>query len=192
MKISELKERKIVRRATRNFDLEGNRIYNEFEYDLPYQTIYKRSERERLFAKIIDMAPFFLVFFFIFHKIAILSILFSIICVIIVGAISESYFGTTLGKKIFKMKVINDEGNYPNFLKSLLRNFLCLANFNPEFSDCVFNTVAMGKRTATRVNFSMHLNNQICKTHIVKESTIAEIRNLLNHEQPKQNVRLLD
>lgn len=185
MKISELKKRKTVRRATRNFDWEGNRIYNEFEYDLPYQTIYKGSERERLFAKIIDTLPFFLIFFFVFHKIAIISILLSIACVIIVGAVSESFFGTTIGKKIFNMKVIDDEGNYPGFLKSLVRNILCLANFNPEFSECVFNTVAMGKRTATRVNFSMHLNNQICKTHIVKENTIDEIRSLLNQEQSK-------
>lgn len=182
MKISELKKRKTVRRATRNFDWEGNRIYNEFEYDLPYQTIYKGSERERLLAKIIDSLPFFLIFFFVFHKIAIISILLSITCVIIVGAISESYFGTTLGKKIFNIKVIDDEGNYPGFLKSLVRNILCLANFNPEFSECVFNTVAMGKRTATRVNFSMHLNNQICKTHIVKERQLSEIKKLLNHK----------
>lgn len=183
MKISELKERKIVRRATRNFDWEGNRIYNEFEYDLPYQTIYKGSKRQRLFAKVIDILLFFLIFFFIFHQIAILSLLLSIACVIIFGAISESYIGTTLGKKIFNIKVIDDEGNYPNILKSLLRNFLCLANFNPEFSEFAFNTIAMGKRTATRVNFSMHLNNQICKTHIVKESTINEIKTLLKHKE---------
>lgn len=185
MRISELKKRKTVRRATRNFDWEGNRIYNEFEYDLPYQTIYKGSERERLFAKIIDTLPFFLILFFLFHKILVISLLLSIACVIIIDAISESYLGTTLGKKIFNMKVIDDEGNYPNILKSLLRNLLCLANFNPEFSECTFNTIAMGKRTATRVNFSMHLNNQICKTHIVKENTIDEIRSLLSQEQPK-------
>lgn len=46
-RISELKERKITRRATRNFDSEGRRIYDEFEYDLPYKADFPRSNRQR-------------------------------------------------------------------------------------------------------------------------------------------------
>ena len=48
-RISELKERKTTRRATRNFDSDGRRIYNEFEYDLPYKVDFPRSEKQRHF-----------------------------------------------------------------------------------------------------------------------------------------------
>ncbi|MDW9378832.1 hypothetical protein [Chryseobacterium sp. JV558] len=76
MKISELKEKRIIRRATRSFDEWGNRIYNEFEYDFPYNPTHKGNETERLFAKVIDMIPFFMVFILIFHLPAILGIIF--------------------------------------------------------------------------------------------------------------------
>ena len=120
------------------------------------------------------------------------SILFSIPCVIIFGAITEFYFGTTLGKKIFRIKVLDDDGNYPGFLKSLKRNFLCLANFYPVFTEYTSKSVAMGTRSGTHMNFSMHLNNKICKTYIVKESKIDEIRSLLDVEQHTQNKQLID
>ncbi|NML69946.1 RDD family protein [Chryseobacterium sp. RP-3-3] len=130
MKVSELKDRRIIRRPTRQFDEFGYRIYNSFEYDFPYDATYKGNERERFFAKLIDILPFFLIFFFLFEKIAIISFLYSIPCVIITGTICEWYWGTTLGKSVFKIKVIDDFANSPGLLLSLKRNFLCLANFH--------------------------------------------------------------
>ncbi|MET3538922.1 RDD family protein [Chryseobacterium limigenitum] len=191
MKISEIKERKIIHRPTLSFDEYGKRIYHTYEYHLPYNPGFKGNETQRLFAKWIDMLVFSLIFFYIFHTTVIVSILLSIPCVIIFGAISEHYLGTTLGKKIFRIKVLDDDGNYPSFFKSLKRNFLCLANLYPVFSEYSTKT-SMGRRTGTQMNFSMHLNNKICTTYIVKESKIAEIKSLLNQEQTKQNVRLLD
>lgn len=72
MRISELKDRRMIRRPTRQFDEFGYRIYNSFEYDFPYETTNKGNETERLFAKLIDMLPFFLILFFLFEKIAII------------------------------------------------------------------------------------------------------------------------
>lgn len=88
MKISELKERRIIRRPTRQFDEFGNRIYNSFEYDFHYDPTYKGNERERLFAKFIDIIPFFLIFFFLFKETAVISFLYSVPCVMISGTIS--------------------------------------------------------------------------------------------------------
>lgn len=192
MKISEIKERKIIHRPTPDFDEYGKRIYHAYEYYLAYNPGFKGNETQRLFAKWIDMAVFTLIFHFIFNKILIVSILLSIPCVIILGSTTEFYWGTTLGKKIFRMKVIDDEGNYPKLLKSLQRNLLCLANFYPVFSEYTVKTVAMGRRTGTRMNFSMHLNNKICKTYIVKESKITEIKSLLDVELPKNKERLIE
>ncbi|WP_165439458.1 RDD family protein [Chryseobacterium phocaeense] len=185
MRISELKERRIIRRPTRQFDEYGYRIYNSYEYDFPYDTTYKGSERERLFAKLIDIIPFFLIFFFLFKEIVILCFLYSIPCVIISGTVSELYRGTTLGKTVFKIRVIDDFGNYPGLLLSLKRNFLCLANFHPIFSDYIPPVNHTWEKESTQMNFSMNLNNKICKTYIVKENKIQEIRNLLYPSKTK-------
>ncbi|HCA09979.1 RDD family protein [Chryseobacterium sp.] len=185
MKISELKDRRIIRRPTREFDEFGYRIYNSFEYDFPYDTTYKGNETERLFAKLIDMLPFFLILFFVFEKMVFISFLYSIPCVIISGTLFEWYYGTTLGKAVFKIKVIDDFGNYPGLLLSLKRNFLCLANFWPIFSDYIPPANHTWEKEHTEMHFSMNLNNKICKTHIVKENKIQEIRNLLHPQKIK-------
>jgi len=192
LKISEIKERKTIRRATRDFDLEGNRIYNEFEYDLPYKVDFPYSDQQRQVAKIIDMIPLFLIFLFIFKQTLFLSFLLSIPSVIIIGSITETIWGTTFGKKLFRMVVIDDFGNFPDFSTSLKRNFLCLSNFYPSFSEYTFKTVAFGTQTRFRTDISMHMNNKLCKTYIVKQNKLSEIRNLLNTEEQKQNVRLID
>ncbi|WP_426473957.1 RDD family protein [Chryseobacterium balustinum] len=181
-RISELKERKIIRRATRNFDSDGNRIYNEFEYDFPYNPTHKGNERERLYAKVIDLIPFFLIFHYGFNKIIIVSLFFSIASILIYGTISESIFGTTLGKKLFKLKVIDDFGNYPKILKSLFRNILSFTNFFPVFEDIVSGPNSSYEASKTTMHFSMHMNNKLCKTYIVKECQLSEIRKLLNHK----------
>ncbi|WP_027388859.1 RDD family protein [Chryseobacterium gregarium] len=180
MKISELKERKIVRRATRNFDFEGKRIYNEFEYDLPYKVDFYGSDQKRKVAKFIDMTPFFLVLYFIFHLPVMYSFMSSIPLVMIVGSITETHWGTTLGKKLFKMKVIDDNGNYPEISKSLKRNFLCLANFYPKFSERTIKDVAMGTRTVIETRLSMFMNNKLCHTYTVKESQVWKLRKMLD------------
>lgn len=185
MKISELKDRRIIRRPTRQFDEFGNRIYNEFEYEFPYHPTHKGNERERLFAKVIDTSPFFMAFVFIFHQPVFISIVLSIPCVIILGTFCEWYFGTTLGKKIFKLTILDDHGNQPGFIKSFLRNILCLANLFPVFTDFIPPPNHTWEAEGTQMNFSMYLNNKICKTYIVKEHKIQEIRNLLYTQKTK-------
>lgn len=186
MKISEIKERKVIHRPTLDFDRYGKRIYHAYEYYLPFNPGFKGNETQRLFAKWIDMAVFSLLFYYLFHENPVAAALLSIPSVIVSGAITEWYFGTTLGKKVFRMKVIDDEGNHPAFLHSLKRNFLCLANLYPVFTEYTSKTVAMGRRTGTQMNFSMHINNKICKTYIVKESKIEEIKSLLDVELPEE------
>lgn len=90
MKVSELKEKKIIHRPTQNFDLGGNRIYNVFEYDLPVKTDYEGNERERILAKIIDTIPILLIAFFLLNLSPFLAIPLSLPAVIIFGSISET------------------------------------------------------------------------------------------------------
>jgi hypothetical protein len=185
IKISELKDKRIIRRATRQFDQMGYRIYKSFEYDFPYDPTYKGNESERLFAKLIDILPFFLTFLFLFKKTPVISFLYSIPCVIIWGALCEVFWGTTFGKSIFKIKVLDDFGNYPGLILSLKRNFLCLTNLWPVFTDYIPPTTHTWEKETTLMNFSMHMNNTICKTYIVKKSKIEEIKKLLYQEKTK-------
>ncbi|MCJ7932263.1 MAG: RDD family protein [Chryseobacterium sp.] len=185
MKISELKEKKIIHRPTRYFDESGKRIYNEFEYEIPYNPVHKSNETERLFAKIIDMIPFFLVFFILFHQPVFICLLLSVPGVIILGSFCEWYVGTTLGKKVFKLTILDDHGNHPGFIKSLQRNVLYLANFWPVFTDYIPPPNRTWEAETTQMNFSMHINNRLCKTYIVKESKIKEIKELLTQENIK-------
>ncbi|WP_318845428.1 RDD family protein [Chryseobacterium sp. JV558] len=104
---------------------------------------------------------------------------------IISGTFCEWYFGTTLGKKIFKLKILDDNGNQPGFIKSLQRNILVLANLWVVFTDINPSPAQTGNTGGTQVNFRMHLNNKICKTHIVKENKLIEIRELLAQENKK-------
>ncbi|AZA49855.1 hypothetical protein EG346_17470 [Chryseobacterium carnipullorum] len=57
MRISELKDRRMIRRPTRQFDEFGYRIYNSFEYDFPYETTYKGNERKRLLLSSLTSYP---------------------------------------------------------------------------------------------------------------------------------------
>lgn len=177
MKISVLKVRKTIHRPTREFDVSGKRLYHAFEYDLPYKASYEGNERERLFAKIMDMIPFFLVFLWVFHHHALFALLCSIPSVIILGTLTETLWGTTFGKKIFKIKVIDDDGKYPKFLKSIMRNLLGLVNFLPDFADAILTADTRSK--CPTADSSMHLNNHVCKTYIIKEHQYREIKELL-------------
>lgn len=180
MRISELKIKKIIHRPTQNFDVSGKRLYNEFEYDLPYQANFRNNEKQRIFAKLIDLLPFFLAFYFIFQQPVILALVFSIPSIILCGAVTETLTGTTLGKKIFKIQVIDDYGKHPKILKSLWRNFLCLIVFYPVFDDFIpipINEIVGMEHRET--NFTMHMNNKICKTYIVKKIQLLEIKKLL-------------
>lgn len=183
-KISEITIKKIIHRPTQSFDEAGKRIYNAFEYDLPYKAEFLGNEKQRILAKIIDTLPFFLVFYFLFHQPGIFSLIFSIPSVILFGAVSETLFGTTLGKKILKLKVIDDNGNYPIIFKSLWRNFLSLIVFYPVFDDFIPmapNEILGIEHKET--NFTMHMNNKLCKTYIIKKSQLVEIKKLLSEKK---------
>ena len=183
MKISELKIKKIIHRPTRNFDAEGKRIYEEFEYILPYNASYEGNERDRIVAKLIDMLPFFMVFLLIFSQNGFIALGYSILGAILLGTITETLWGTTFGKKILNIKVIDDQGNYPKILRSFVRNLLCLGTFKLLFNDYIPPLNEILKIEHRETNFTMHMNNKLCKTYIVKENKVAEIRKLLEGEQ---------
>lgn len=150
------------------------------EYDLPYKVDFYKSDQKRQVAKFIDMAPFFSVLYFIFQLPVIYSFIGSVPLVMVFGSLTETRWGTTIGKKIFKIKVIDDYGNYPEISKSLKRNVLCLANFYPKFSERTIKDVAMGTRTVIETHLSMFMNNKLCTTYTVKESQVWKLRKMLD------------
>ncbi|REC50180.1 RDD family protein [Chryseobacterium pennipullorum] len=188
MRISQLKERRIIHRPTSDFDHEGKRIYKVFEYDFTYDPSYPGSGRERLYAKIIDALPFIFIFFCLLKYPLFISVILSLPCILVAGTISEMYWGTTLGKRMFKINVIDDFGNFPGLWLSLKRNILCFINFCPEFADFIPPPNQTWQAESTELKFSMNLNNKICKTYIVKQSKIKEIRELLSQAKVTSKV----
>lgn len=176
LRISNIKVNKIIRRPSKFIDENGNRIFEEYEYDFQYTPYFKNRETQRLLAKIIDLIPFILLFNIKFNFLQ--SLFYSIPLVINYGTMSESIFGKTFGKRIFSLVVIDDFANNPKFLKSLKRNVLCLINFFPTFTDKQDRAGVW----YTAMNFNMQLNNKLCKTYIVKEKMVEEIKELLKKQ----------
>lgn len=175
MKISELKVHRIIHRPSKNFDHDGNRIFEEYEYDFKYNPYFENSETQRLLAKTIDILPCILILIFLFNLTVLQSLLISIAIVIVYGAICETMVGKTLGKKIFRLIVVDDFAHKPSLSRSLKRNIFCLINFFPTFTDQQDRTGVW----ITVMNFNMHLNNKFAKTYIVKEKMLKEIKQML-------------
>lgn len=181
MRISELKVHRIIHRPSRINDKHGRRIFEEYEYDFKYNPYFKNSETQRLFAKIIDILPCILILLYFFNLTILKSLLPATALVIMYGTISETIFGKTLGKKIFRLIVIDDFANKPSLSTSLKRNILCLINLFPTFTDYQYSPGIW----KTAMNFNMHLNNKFAKTYVVKEKMLKEIEGMLE-EQIKQ------
>lgn len=144
--------------------------------DLKFKTDNNENNLLRLLAKIIDIIPIFLAIHYLLNQNFVLSFIYSIPILILIGAVSECVAGATIGKKLFKLKVVDDFCNYPNLSKSLKRNFLSLINLFPSFSDYQSRMGVWG----TRMNFNMQFNNQFCKTYILKQSVYNQIRILFD------------
>jgi len=175
LKISELKQNKTIHGPTQNFDEFGHRIYQEFDYGFNFDTHSEEVYSVRFFAKIIDIIPVFLTFRFLFHQTVLLSFICAIPIVMILNSILEWRTGQTLGKKIFKLKVVDDFGNRPEIMKSLKRNFVSLVNLFPSFYDIQDRAGVWG----TGMHFNMQLNNKFCETYVIKEKIYFKIKTLL-------------
>ncbi|MFC6267560.1 RDD family protein [Frigoriflavimonas asaccharolytica] len=180
MKISEIKEKRLIHRPTQNFDAGGNRIYQAIDYDFKFDTKSKDNHTARLLSKVIDLIPNIFILIFIFKLNPFLSFLYSIPMVIIIGAISETLTGQTLGKKIFKLKVVDDYGNRPNFSRSFKRNLLCLINLLPT---SFYYTKNGRTGPGLAYNFEMHLNNKFSNTFVLNNKVYLEIKNLLHRKE---------
>lgn len=173
-RISELSKIVTVTRPAK--DVNGNRFYEELSFEMPYIAGIRGNQIVRLFAKLIDYLPFFLIFYSIGFNFW-LSLLGAYLPHLLVSAWLEHKFGQTLGKLIFGLKVLNDFGNKPSFPKSILRNLMAILNLTPfEYLSDVYDDHPY--RNQHRFVFHMEINNIFCKTYVVPEEQIDEIREL--------------
>ncbi len=127
MKISELKIYQKVNRPSR--DELGNRIYEEIEFEKTYDPTDKSLNR-RFFSKIIDLSFAIIIkislsnFGFVITENLLFDLLIIIALMILTSSIMESLIGSTLGKLIFNLEVINDECEHLTFKKSIYKNTL--------------------------------------------------------------------
>jgi uncharacterized RDD family membrane protein YckC len=174
-KISEIKIIKTVHRPV--FDEYGNRYTEERQFIMKYNPC-EESNVNRAFAKLIDLVIFYIpISFFIYE--GPLKLLFSTILVINYGATLEYLYGTTLGKLIFNLRVVDDNGTKPNFKTSIKRNLLAPFNLLPDFQTFRFPDVNR------ETKYDMNLNNRICKTYVVRKEKLKEIEELQLKEEPE-------
>ncbi|WP_207534698.1 RDD family protein [Desertivirga arenae] len=164
-KISEIKIIKTVYRPT--FDQYGNRYSEERQFQMKYDPC-EESNVTRFFAKVIDFALFYIPIGFV-TTVGPLRVLCSILLVINYGATLEYLYGTTLGKAILGLRVIDDFAMKPSFKLSIKRNLLAPFNLIPDFK--TFRMIDPDRET----RHNMNLNNRICKTYVIRKGKIEEI-----------------
>jgi|SRR5690606_26405565 len=127
MKISELKTyQKINRPSSDKF---GNRVYEEIEFEKKYDPTDKNPNR-RFFSKIIDLLFAIIIevsltkFGFIITENIFYDLLIVLGIMIFISTIMESLIGSSLGKLIFNLEVINDDCEHLTLQKSIYKNTL--------------------------------------------------------------------
>lgn len=166
-----------MNRPTSQFDSDGNRIYEELTFEVPYSTSTEIDNYLRFLAKIIDLATWVLVFYYLLNFSAINTIIYSFIALMLFNSVVEYIFGHSLGKAIFGIKVVDDFGKNPGLFRSLMRNlssplnilFSRYQSFGQPWSPGMPHTI-----------FNMEQNNFLCKTYTIRRKKLAEIKEKLN------------
>ena len=132
MKISELKiYQKVNRPSSDEF---GNRVYEEIEFEKNFDPTEKSLNR-RFFSKIIDLLfaiiieVFLLKFGFITTENIFYDLLIILGIMIFVSTIMESFIGSSVGKLIFNLEVINDDCEHLTIKKIYLQKHSLFWNY---------------------------------------------------------------
>ncbi|RTE11197.1 RDD family protein [Paenibacillus whitsoniae] len=84
--------------------------------------------------------------------------------------IMEGLLGWTIGKWLFRIRVVNAEGNAPGLLKSLIRTLLKVIEANPMmFGGGIAGIVALISKKRQR------LGDMLAKTYVVKREDVPKI-----------------
>lgn len=124
LKISELTEFRKVNRPTKKI-IDGKRVYEKIEFELKYDPNIK-NDSYRLFAKILDiLIGIFLLYLLIKNDVIKLTptVYFLPFFLIFLNSVMESIFGSSIGKFILWIEVVNDKCEHLTLLKSVERNF---------------------------------------------------------------------
>lgn len=122
MKIADLKEEKIVRRPYT--DISGKRKFEEKKFLVPYSTEIE-NQSYRILSKLIDVALVLSVGFFLEQNniISLSSLTYLVpIGFLLLNSILESFIGSSLGKLMLNIAIVNENGKYLTIGKSLFRN----------------------------------------------------------------------
>jgi uncharacterized RDD family membrane protein YckC len=153
-----------------------------------YKTITRRGEKFnyeyplnpnidgfwiRLFAKLLDYGIYLGLFFLIdrlLTEINLYPFLIAFLALFIINPISESLTGSTFGKYVFGMRVIDDFGENPSFLTSFIKNLLQL-----------FSIIFLILSSSTILEDEMFFHNKRTFTYTIwnkdKEKILTELNN---------------
>lgn len=132
MKISELKEYQKVRRPLK--DELGNRLYEEINFYKAYNLNEKNLNR-RLFSKIIDISFALIIqiliskFEFLNTDNLLITLLILFVLTISISSILETTLGSSFGKIILDLEVVNDNCKHLTLIQSFQKNIYSFGLF---------------------------------------------------------------
>lgn len=155
-----------------------NGTYEEVTFELPYDPGFK-DPLFRIFAKIFD-GIFYLttmIFAYMLLNLAVPNFLkcagFSLTLLLVFNPLSEYFFGTTFGKALCGIRVIDNEGENPHLLKSYRRNLSCMMLMIPNLKQ----VLGIDGR-----EFDINSHNILHQTYVVWQCDYDEILELIYRE----------
>ena len=148
----------------------GERQFEERTFEMKYNPTIENYAL-RILAKSIDYLIFIIITILLYSlfnyhfRTKIEIMLAGLMLLFIINSIFESKFGKTIGKYIIKVQVIDDYGQTPTLFLSFKRNFFTLGLFLANF-----------QILPRRLNLGADIHNKICKTYVIYDKDLAQIR----------------
>lgn len=130
MKVSDLKDYYKVNRPAK--DIDGNRVYVEKEIEVDYNPRFK-NDIIRYLATFIDITVVLIILVYFAQNDGVKSyiLLFLPLILLVLNSLLESLLGTSIGKLILGIEVINDDAQHLSIFNSFKRNLLKIILFIP-------------------------------------------------------------
>ncbi len=164
LNVARISETKIKKTISRRGEL--------YEYEFDFNPNVENFNI-RLFAKLLDIGFYWLVFYYLDKYFISFQYGYAIFAsIFILNAVFEYLFGTTFGKFIFRLEVIDDFGNSPSFLKLILKNLLLL--------NSVFCCLASRQMLTNPVCEDIHSHNKKTLTYTIYMKDKKSIKDKLS------------
>lgn len=109
----------------------------------------------------------------------------SVIVWIVYCTVLESFFGFTIGKLIFRLRVVDLKGNNPKWYQGLIRNGLFIFEKHILLTFFMF----IGLYVASNSKFKQRIGDKLCKTYVIYNKDLIEYKELMAQHGEHQIIK---